>query len=352
MDKQLLLEAVTKLGDFPYDTRLSFMPVINFWETQAAEGSAAEKAYAQAVLDEVEKVPSIRRPIKNHDAFVNKHRELIDKLMSAIFPKALEFNEIKAVTPPFVFDLVAASPRFKKIVEINGGCLGKPYNMDPEFINYIKFLHVGRTILAKYYNRVFSMETPFIFSMKDPDTGLDMYFKMTINGDFVDIVHKKQLKKLTDEEIDELIENVTDVDLWRKQIPPENFRMQGFVVCTLVNVTIDEVLSQLKNHLLESDALLNEYHFQNIRRNVRSFFKIPNLKVGIGVFNGRNGISNFGHWSWRDLICKARIKNMADEFEGSIYQQVLEKGEQVIVEDIDRLKNPTGIESAISETCW
>ncbi len=334
----------------PFKMHLSFAPIIRYWEQLAQEGSEEEKVYADAILSEVDKVPAIRKPIKDHNAFVKKHRVLVDKLLAAIFPKALTFNEIKAASAPFSFDYIAASPRFQKIIENNGGELGLPYNLDHTLLHYVKFIHACKTLLVKHYQKVIPLETPFIFRMKDPDTGLDMYYKMTINGDFVDIESKGKLKPISEKDIDKMIANIHDVDLWQRFLPPENFEINGIVICTLVNVTHDELLSLLKNNLLESDALLSESQFEKIRHNVRSLFKIPDLRVGLGVFKDQ-GIANFGHWSWRDLICKGQIKDIVKEFSGSIYQKVLETGEAVVIDDINNISQPTGIEEAIQKTC-
>ena len=349
MSELVLKKAAEKLGSFPFKTNLSFLPIISFWENLAKEGSDEEIDYAKAVLAEIDKIPAFRKPIKDPQVFVEKHRKLVDKLMTALFPKALEFNEIKAAAPPFVFDTIFTTHRFRKIVEVNGGCLGKPSNLDAELVHYAKFIHACRSLLAKFYDRNIPLETPFIFTMIDPDTELDVHYKMTINGDFIDINLTGELKDLSEKDIDHMLDNITDVELWQKNLPPESFEINGFVICTLVNVTHDEVLSQLKNNLLESNALLSEEQFHKIRRNVRSLFKIPDLRVGIGVFNENEGISNFGHWSWRDLVCKGRIKNIGQEFKGSIYRKVLDSG-TVMVENMESLECPTGIEKAIQET--
>ena len=187
--------------------------------------------------------------------------------------------------------------------------------------------------------------------MKNPDTGLDMYYKMTINADFMDVNLNGQLKELSELDITHMVENVKDVELWGRNIPAKSFEFNGFVVCTLVNVTPNELLSQLKNNLLERDALLTEQQFEKIRHNVRSLFNVSDLRVGLGVFKDGGGIMNFGHWSWRDLICKGRIKNISKEFKGSIYQKVFDTGAVSIVENIEEIENPTGIENAIKETC-
>ena len=348
---EVIKKASDKVAEFPFKVNLSFLPIIRHWEEIAKNGSTDEKRYAISVLKEIEEIPEFRKSVKNPGVFLEKNRKVVDKLMSAIFPKALEFNEIKAATPPFSFDNVFMTKRFRKIVDLNKGPLLHPYNLDPEIFPLAKYLHANLMLLGKFHGRSIPLETPFIYKMSDPETGLDMYYKMTINADFVDVSNTGKLKKLSEKDIDEMVNNLFDVDLWKKNLPPESFEMNGFVVCTLVNVTLTELLSHLKNNLLEKDAILTESNFEVIRHNVRSLFKIPDLKVGLGVFKEEEGILNFGHWSWRDLVCKGRIKNIEKEFKGSIYQKVLESGEPVIVDDIDKLVNPTGIEQAIKETC-
>jgi len=350
-DNKEMKTVAEKMECFPFKTHLSFLPLLRHWEELAQEGSAEEKAYAQAILSQVEKVPAIRKPIKDHNAFVEKHRELVDKLLSAVFPKALKYNEIKAVTPPFSFDHIKTSPRFQKIMDDNGGELGLPYNLDAAMINYAKFIYACRTLLVKYYQKAISLETPFIFRMKDPATGLDMFYKMTINADYADVHVKGKLKPLSEQDLDKMIADIHNVDLWKQHLPPENFEINGIIICTLVNVTLDELLSQLKNNLLESDALLSEIQFEKIRHKVRSLLKIPDLKVGLGIFDENEGIANFGHWSWRDVICKGQIKDIGNEFQGSVYQQVFESGEAIVIEDFDHVDMPTAIEKAIHDTC-
>lgn len=350
MDNVAFKKAAEKTKTFPFAANLSFLPIIRHWESLEKNGTEEEQVYAGSILREMDKVPAFRKPIKNHRAFVKKNRKMVDKLMSAVFPKALEFNEIKAVTPPFQFDHIAESPRFKKIIDLNGGSLGVPYNLDPDGLHFSKYSHACLAILAKFYGRSMALETPFIFHMEDPDTGLDMYYKMTINGDFVDVRLNGKLKKLSAQEIDRMVENTMDVELWQKNLPPESFEISGFVICSLINITPNELLSQLKNNLLQKDAILTEDHFQKIRHNVRSLFKTSDLRVGLGVFKDGGGVSNFGHKSWRDLVCKSRIKDISHEFKGSIYQKVLKTGEMAFVDDIDNIEDPTGIEKAIKET--
>ncbi len=350
LDKPEFCEAAAKVQKFPFKSKLHFGPIIKYWETLEAEGSEEEKAYAADILKEVRKVPAITKPIANNKAFLKKHKELVHKIMSAVFPKALHLNEIKAAYTPFEFQSFIESPRYAQLVKMNNGRIHVPMNMDEATFTFARYLHACLYILAVHYQYPHTLETPFIYLMKDPDTGLDNYYKMTMNGDFLDLHVNSKPKDLSKEEIDHMTKNVLDVDLWQKNIPPKNFELHGFVLSTLVNVTLHELLSNLKNNLLERNAIITDQYFEEIRHNVRSLFRIPDLKVGLGVFKDGT-IDNFGHWVWRDLVCKSRIEDIADEFKNSIYQKVMNTGQAVIVEDLEKLKKTTGIEEAIKDTC-
>ena len=339
-----------KVEQFPYVNKLNFMPIIRYWENLAEEGTSAEQEYARNVLKEIDKVPAMRQPISDPDKFLKKNRALVDNVMSAVFPKALHLNEIKAAYTPFEFKSFIESPRYSKLVEMNGGNINVPMNMDECTFKLARYVHATLMILAKHYQFPHTLQTPFIYKMQDPVNGLDQYYKMTINGDFLDLKVVGKPKKLTEAQMSEMVNNILDVDLWQKYIPPKNFELHGFVISSLVNVTLHELLSNLKNNLLDRDAIVTDQLFEEIRHNVRSLFNIPDLKVGLGVFNN-GSIDNFGHWVWRDLVCKARIKDLASEFKNSVYQEVMTTGHPVIVEDLENMPHTTGIEDTIKETC-
>jgi len=352
LDNPEFLAAVQKLKDLPFPRKLSFVPLIRQWEQMAKEGSELERNHAKAVLAKVDEVPALRKPVSRPKSFFKKHQDIVDLLMSSVFPRALHNNEIKAAFTPFEFDAWRKSPRFEQLVGSNTDeVLNLPQNYDQPSFPFLRYIHACLFILAKHYKSPHSLETPFVYKFKDPETSLDQYFKMTMNGDFVDIDVVGPIKDLTPDQIDHMVENILDVDLWQEYLPPKSFQINGFVISSLVNVTLHEVLSNLKNLLLEPDAIVTDKHFDEIRHSVRSLFKLPDLKVGLGVFKDGKSISNFGHWTWRDLVCKGRIKDISNEFKGSIYQEVLESGEPVVIDDLDTLNSNTAIEEAIKETC-
>ena len=336
-----------QLKDFPYKARLSLLPIIDFWNTRAEQGDKFQAAYARSILKKLEKAPELSKPIDDLK-IVEKHRKLVNQLMSAVFPRALRLNEIKAAGIPFMMDHFISTPRFDQLTQSDGLFTSNHGKFGEISTNFIRFFYCCTIILKKFYNIDVNFEIPLIFKFPDNETGLDQYFKMVGNADFTDFIAVEPLKKLTSKDISQLVNNFHDVDLWMKYIPPQNFMIEGLVITTLVNVTIHEVLSRLKNDLLEKDSIVASNRFESIQRNIQNIYQLPHLRVGLAAFS-QNGesISNFGRHVWSHLNCKASIENSERQFKGSIYHQLAVTKRPVVIDDLENYPSATAFEKAL-----
>src|SRR5881396_2306801 len=73
---------------FPFRSELSLEPLIAFWTQMSAEQGSAKGALARIVGQEVAKAPELRGTIDDL-TLLERHRELVDVLMAAVFPPAL-----------------------------------------------------------------------------------------------------------------------------------------------------------------------------------------------------------------------------------------------------------------------
>ena len=350
MTEQEIHDIHKKVAEFPFKTTMSLEPILKFWEKTAQSEDENEARYATQLLDEVKQVPVLTKPIKNMKT-LKKHEKLVKKLMSAVFPPALAGNEIKAAIPPFNFEPFIETKRYAAVRELHAGKLDVPYGIPPDMFEILRFVHSCAMIMGRAYQVAATVETPFVYKVYDPATRLDQYYKMTMNPDFMELVYTKPLKKLTQKEINHQLQNVKDVDLWLKNLPPENFELRGFVIPSLVNVTVHEAISALKNDLLEKDAILSNRKFEPIQHNVRTLLKMPDVSIGLGVYSGcKEYISNFGHKAWSSVNCKQCVAQETGAISGSIYQEVVKTGKAVFVEDLHSIHSPTRMELKLIES--
>ena len=74
-------------GSFPFATYLSLEGVIRYWWEQSRNPSSPLADQAKLLLERVDATPELRGRIADL-AVIEKHRELVDGLMTALFPVA------------------------------------------------------------------------------------------------------------------------------------------------------------------------------------------------------------------------------------------------------------------------
>src|SRR5262249_15711169 len=81
-----------------------------------------------------------------------------------------------------------------------------------------------------------------------------------------------------------------DGDYLRELLPPERFVLRGFMVVKAVDVTDQEVLSSLKRDLIDKDSIVSHSHFQGLQAKLRTFFRRPDLRLGLAAVEGDRGL--------------------------------------------------------------
>ena len=84
----------TKPQDFPFGSVLSLEPLIQFWKKLLAEGSSAKASFAKTIQEELEKAPELSGPIEDLSV-LDRHRELLDLLLSVVFPAATRDRDLR-----------------------------------------------------------------------------------------------------------------------------------------------------------------------------------------------------------------------------------------------------------------
>src|SRR5687768_1351407 len=90
----------SNVKDFPFRSVLNLRLLIEFWEK--AIHSGAVPAFAGGLLEQLEKAPELREPIEDL-TLLEKHRDLVNFLMTAVISPANHELELSAATTPFQF---------------------------------------------------------------------------------------------------------------------------------------------------------------------------------------------------------------------------------------------------------
>ena len=266
-------------NESPFKIIISFHKLIESFEEIALSDVDYRSNYAKAVLQQIESLPEFKTGIHDY-SIIKKNETVIKHLFSDLFPTALTHNEIKAITIPFQNISFNHTERFKKILSN----AGSEFDMEiRDFDDHQFYINNCCLILASHYNQKIDFSNPFFYDIPD-ENGIWRHYRILYNADFIEIIPNENSIKLSQDDIDLLIDNYTDIELWKSKFPVGSWTLKGFGIATLYDATTESAISNLKSNLLKSDAETATSN-ETVANIFKSIFKIPTLKVGFIIYN-------------------------------------------------------------------
>ncbi|MDX1667367.1 MAG: hypothetical protein R3350_09060, partial [Saprospiraceae bacterium] len=346
---QLEETELKKIGasQVPFASKLSFAPLIEYLNKQSEGNCMSSRFFSRNILEELEKYPSLQEPIEDL-SLLEEHRETVDLLFSCILPPLTRKTELAKVSRPMDPKPIYKTPALEELYEKND--VKYILNNSTDIIYCATVIGACSLILNTYYDQDIKVAPPISLRVRNEETGLQRHFKTHLNLDFVKIIKKKELKPLSQQEINEMLSNIYDIDLWLEYIPPENFEFQGLVVGNLIDITEEESLSQLKYSLLQKDALVNEGNIEKLAAYTRNFFGLPDLRLGLTAIDYPPEDAVSHKYKIRfDFLAHRQPNLLAPENKNSLHEKACKYREILLIEDLESVKNKTPIERQLLE---
>jgi len=335
----------TSNRNFPFQSILSFKLLIEYWESSIRSGKIP---FGQPLLDHLATVPELRQPISD-PAVVEKHRDLIDFLMTAAMAPAQTEKELTAATIPFRLQSFFASEAFKKTINLDDIAASATVNIPGHDMTVGKTIQACLFILHQFYHVRLNFDKPILFTIRNKITGLDKVYKIDIGRQFCEIIKKREPQPIDPRIIKFLTEKVYDVDLWLQYIRPEDFEFHGFMILKMTDVTEQEMLSSMKYDLLEKDAVSHLDSFSAIQQKLRSIFALPDVKLGLAYLDTQNNIivnASSERDNWRSLADTEKTEN-CNGYCGSVYERAWLEKRYLAIEDLASYPYKTAVEEAL-----
>jgi len=191
-------------------------------------------------------------------------------------------------------------------------------NLLNEYKNYIY-----RLILSQCYHFSFQILEPGHYTYTNPKTGLEEYYKVNIDTRFIEVVVTGELPDVT---MDSIINagpaRIDPLTILEKILPLHFFKLSGFAVITLENITDTFAIDQIRNELVNHE---NEDHiYQQVIKS-------------LSILSGNNAV----HFSLKPLTrlnnetivdinpkIHSFMMDLAEQFEDEIMLQSLFSGYQ------------------------
>ena len=266
----------------PVKHLISFEVLLKKYEEQLKGDDPFLAATAKRILDAQEGFPELRDGFSDF-TMLEKNKDVIDRILQDTFTDALSTNEIKVATLPYQDMIIKSSKRFQQIIHEAGEDYEPELRNLGEDMDYIMGCVV---ILNFYYGFKIDFSRPYFYDIPDVH-GVMRHYRILYNADFITILPTEKSKNITQEDVDELLANPNNVKLWMDKIPPESFVSKGFVIANLFDVTMEQAISNIKTKLISKDTLQPMNFMQDLHDTFKSFFRLPNIRVGFASFDAK-----------------------------------------------------------------
>lgn len=264
----------------PFIPQISFHKLIETLEVIASSNVDYRVNYAKALLEEIKRLPQFRTGIEDL-SLIEQHKDLIKNLLADLFPTALTHNEIKAAAIPFHNITFNYTERFKNILK-NAGV---SFDMSIRDYDEKRFYIMSCCLVLNFhYGQNLDFNNPLFYDIPDGN-GIMKHYRILYNADFIEIIPSEKAIPLTEEDVNKLIDNYDDFDLWKEKFPEGSWILKGFGIVQLFDVTSESSVSTLKTNLLKAADTKDEDLEEDFQSIFRSIFRIPDLKVGLTIYD-------------------------------------------------------------------
>ncbi|HEY1112599.1 MAG TPA: hypothetical protein VGE66_03530 [Chitinophagaceae bacterium] len=279
---------------------VSVNPLVTVIRKMIAEGSPGARKLYENLLKEVEAVPEL---LEAHGDAVPllKHAELVETLLSTIFtPSTAAHQGMYAISFPFRSETIYASQAFKdQFLKEDDNNISVPDNKTNYTIAKASIYLAYNLIMRKFYG----WDTPKVASsvhyFPDPESGLNRYLELTLNAQFVSV------KKISDDfEMPNTytVQRAIDMEELRKVFPIEHFQFEGLVVIDVADVTAEQVITEIKNTLIDINAFSDVTVYDKLQAHIQTFLGLKDVSVGITPFFRINEYYLFSDLHYRNSI--------------------------------------------------
>ncbi len=310
--------------------KVSLDPLLDFWEKNLVPKCRHMETMYGHIKERFEQTPELKGDIEDIGV-LNEHYDILQPLMTAVFPPATFEKEISGALTPCTFEPFFVSPEFQRIFLENDNFVKSVLEKNLEAEIEKKRLKLYLLILERIYGiRCQRLEKVDIKVVPDQETGLSRYFGITADFQFIRIRPLSPPPELTDEDENRIYDNITDLNILKEYINLDQYEFTGLNLVRAIDVTESEVISALERDLIDQHSIFSSDGIALLEKRLQTLFQRPDMHIGIAALQGEQVmiIKNDCDSNINCLFSNSQHINLAD-IEGSIWVEAA-KGDGVM----------------------
>jgi hypothetical protein len=342
MSKEFLL-----YDDSIFNSRLSFQPLINVLRKNISEGKPGAQRLYGDLIARMEATPELLKSFSEFPS-TEAHNETIEMLLATLFPPSVSEQEnIYAVSFPFRLKAIHSSRLFQAMfLKPNSSDIIVPENVKGS-MHRNRLDYAYRLILQKIFGYPVPDNAPVTYPYTNPETGLTKYLQLSLDTRFVDVKLADGVPNLPENVISKKTNRLMPLDELMEKLPLKKFVFEGLVIVKIIDVTEQEINSQIKNTLLSIHTFTDASVYDTLQSTMKSLLGMSDIKVGITpLIQMNNHVVYSSVYNCNSLIFKHAnavkgqnevcdcFQEMVKEYEQPIVFERLEKKDIVEVESL------------------
>ena len=319
-----------------FQTILSLDPLLDFWREKVAPNCHHMAEMFNVFETRVNETPALRGDIVDADAAA-AHADILSPLMTVAFPSSTWDTENTAAFKPFTHQPLYSTPGYRHhLIDADGSIAGRRKN-DFDELDTMRRAKAYALILQRLYDIDQGAIHPFIRVVTDPDTGLERYFQITPDFQFVRVGTVGEPRALSEEERRLVIEHIANPDVLATVLPPESFIFRGFTIVRAVDVTASEITSAVERDLIDQKSIFSAEGFRRLQGRLRTLFGKPTLKAGLSAVQGEQVlVLNDGHRSTTNCLFRNSSHIPMSDLKNSVWLQAVDQEKILRIADLSR----------------
>ena len=235
------------------DTELSFEPFFRLIKEKQTTQVAVKAKFYRYILDTFALDANFTNNIRAEE--LKNHEELLELIFATLSPVILDDKPyLWALSSPVPHQVIYSTNAFYKLSEDRLPEIVKTPTKEEQKATEQKYYnYVYRLILKKLYNLPAAFDGDIFHSYRDPETDLCKYYQINIDTSFIDVEVKGDLPELNTDFINSYLQEGTGLDSLDELLPLSLFKLKGFSVITLNDVTVRHAVDELRNAIVDDN---------------------------------------------------------------------------------------------------
>ena len=327
-------------------SQISLQPLMAFWENNLVKNCSHMADMYERIKEKMDQVPDFEG--NAHDSeFLKAHQDIITPLMTAVFAPASFKKAIAGALSPCTFDPFYFSPGFERLfIRKDRFLSGRSGEEHPGFVSQSHRLRIFLLILDRIYDLKLNPEMAAVRIVSHEKTGLDRYYRIELDFQFVDVKPLKTPPKLTQAQRDEIRDNMMDIAFLEKHIDPKAFLLSGFTIARALDVTRPAIVSSLESQLIDQGSIFSPEGIRKLELSLKILFEKPQLRIGIGAIHNDRvmKIKSDCHETINCLFANSDHLSL-EALKGSVWMEAAHQTSVLRVPDLSLRPDPVPVEA-------